>query len=733
MKHIAVPLLLGISLSSNAQLPSDFRSEQVAISMDKYAAKAGDTLGIEGQVCCMAADRFLPYSNYVYIECISAADSVLCRHKVNCKDGGHFALRLPVAYEWPAGTYYLRAYTRLMMNFSDESFCVQPFLIGRKFNMRENDTTALRCMMSVVGGRLMAGCMQRVAVCVQNVFGFPASVTLDLKDDNGEAVATVRTSKAGMAVLNFVPQAGSHYFLLTQDGANRFALPEVANSGMQLQGDMNGTRIRYRINGGDAAGGYQLCAYDRLNGLQRYSIGGKNTGIIQLNDAPEVASLFLMDTEGNIVREATLAAPKAVEGLKVSVSDTVKTGEALVYDIPKTDDSVRILTRLVADNVPIAPMEAELKYLSDYQSALPFPTDAYICGNEQRREDLYIWLSSARFKRFDAAEALREKEQTYRHMPEYNMTFGGTVKFTNGKPLDGGSILAYNTENNNVYVGDINTQGRFRMAVDDFAEGVSFYVEAKSAKGKEDFYKYDMDSDTFPDVRGIALQNAMEWQDATPIETAKGVKPGFNDSRYFSLPAVEVKARVQSPYNTPTNKFYSTNYVDREEIEKKDYHNLLQILQRMPGLNVFRTDDGKGRSHWEVHTKRGASTFGGSKVLILLDGMRMETSEVIDNLMETTAFEIESVELLQPWQTNAVVSGAINGCVSIKTRNVSAAKKNIRTKGTYYTPIGIVPQDRSEPAASNCKASEKGDMRLCIDIVSATSIKSTIVPIKVTE
>jgi len=312
----------------------------------------------------------------------------------------------------------------------------------------------------------------------------------------------------------------------------------------------------------------------------------------------------------------------------------------------------------------------------------------------------------------------------YRYMPEHNVTFSGKVNYANGHPLDGGSILAYNTETNNVYEADIDSRGHFHMAVDDFAEGVSFYIEAKSAKGKDDFYKYEMSNDTFPDVRRIALQNTIVWQDAMPIKTRKGVKPGFNDNRYFSLPGIEVKARVQSPYNTPTNKFYSTNYVDRDEIERKDYHSLYEIIQRMPGLNVFKDYN---HGDWNVLSRRGLSTFGSNWVTFIIDGTRIEHGDELNNLMEMAASEIESVELLQSWQTNAVTFGAIGGCIYIKTRNVNRNMDEIRSKGIYYTPVGLTTNACVLQRAPYV-AQHIGNYRLVVDAIGRDSVQTIVFP-----
>lgn len=726
MRSVALLFLL-VAIAVKAQLPSDFRSEQVAMSLSEMAVSVGDTLEVEGIVRCLAADRSLPYSNYLYVECMSAGDSVLSRQKISCKEGGRFATRVPVEYEWAAGVYYLRAYTRLMMNFSADAFCVQPFLVGQKFLMRENDDSSLQCLFSVVGGRLLGDCMQRIAVCVRNDYGFPVAKEMKLTTDKGDIVTTLKTSTAGLAMLNFIPQIGTNYFLSTIDDINRFAFPRVETDGLQIQGDLKGSRIRYQINGNMSLDSLRLCTFDRVNGLTAYGLNGKRTGLIELGGAPEVVSLFLIDARGETISEATLSSPNVADRDDVAIKDTVNVGEQLQYVLPQTDDSAKVFVRLVADNVPTVPMEAEIKYLSDYESALPFPSESYDADCKSLREDIYTWLSSAHFKRFDIRKALREKQQIYRYMPEDNLTFGGTVTWHSGHKLKGGSIVAYNTETNNVYEADVDTQGRFRIAVDDFAEGVDFYVEAKTLKNKSDFFKIRMDNDTFPSVHNIAAVQSSEWQNASTVKSPVGAKAGFNNGRYFTLPSVEVKARIQSPYNVPTNKFYSMNYVDQEEIEKKNYNTLLDILQQMPGVDLVhnsRTPGNVSEREWAVRSRRGASTLNGSNELVfLVDGSRYDE---VDNLMYMSAFEIKSVELLQAWQAIQYVGGAISGAILIKTRGFTR-KEDAVQRGVVYRPIGLSElQQSTEPTATVRTLNQTGKYRLLLDVVTNDDVRSYI-------
>lgn len=728
-------VLLLLALSASAQTSSDFRSEQIAINLHKMAVLPGDTMEIEGQVTCIAADRFLPYSNYVYLECISEADSVLSRQKVSCKEKGYFSTRLPIDYDWFPGVYYIRAYTRMMMNFPVSGFPIHPFLVSKLFPEKENFLRSLRCDIHVVGGTFLANQLQRLSVFLQDQSGFPVSMPLYLMRENSkDTLATVHTSSSGLGMLHFIPKSSARYYLLSGDGRDRFPLPAVKESGVQIHGDLKGVRLSYRIQGEPEQLPFRICTYDRLNGLVEYDID-KRSGIILLEKEPCLVSLFLLDNDGMKLSECTLYSPRSRDFFSINVSDSLALGDTLQYALPQTDSLHRVLVRVVSENEPVFPMEAELYYLSDYQSDFPFPVAAFSHSGGDSRNDLYAWASSAHFKSFDLAEAARVKTQAYRYIPETNLTFSGKVAFRNDRPLADGTLVAYHTEKDFVYDVPTDKNGRFLMAVDDFMEGESFYLQAQTAKGALDFYQYQVDSDTFPAVENISRYRLLEQRYSVHTDWESNLKELSveNGNRHYLMPGVEVKARLKTDPPKPTNQFYKTNFVDREEIEGHAYQTLYEILRSMPGITV--TSDGS------ITSTRGASTLGGGGLIILMDGARIYSSGSSDdagdhgshflmNLMQMSSFEIESVELLRPWQTNAYVSGAIGGALYIKTRNVSK-KREVKSKGVYYTPLGLFPLSNQPLKATSWVAKKTGRYRLIIDVVSAKEVCSYVYPFTV--
>lgn len=101
-----------------AQLPHDFRSEQIFLGVAKTEWAPNDTIEANGIVTCLAGGNIRPYSRYLYIELLDSSDSVIVRQKVGCEENGRFRAQIPTVSVAGVGVYYVRAYTNLMRNFS---------------------------------------------------------------------------------------------------------------------------------------------------------------------------------------------------------------------------------------------------------------------------------------------------------------------------------------------------------------------------------------------------------------------------------------------------------------------------------------------------------------------------------------------------------------------------------------------------------------------------------------
>lgn len=759
-------VLLG-SLTATAQLPTDFRTEQIYLNPQKQAYMPGDTINLEGMVTCLATDQSVPFSNYLYIECFDEADSLLVRQKVSCKEEGYFNTRIVTDYLWPAGVYYLRAYTQLMRNFSSESFAQRVFLLAKEFPKKEERVYEARCTIVPSGGKLVMGHIQAATVLLTDECTFPVSTEMLLMSEQGDTIAPVKTSDSGMANLNFIPQAGVRYHLKADiDGREyKFPLPEVT-TGIKVQGTLNGKRLSYQVMNADAdMSRYRLYTFDRLNGLTSLP-SVRAQGIILLEKEPSVLTLFLADSTLNVLSEATVASRYRMENA-FQAPDTLVVGDSIRYNLPDLPAGSKVMVRVVADNDLLTThAETELNYTSDFTSPIPFPSRMYSGNASERNRNLHAWLSTATFKRFTLKDAVAKGTDIYTYTPEEVLAFTGWIEKKTLRPMANGQLVAYHTENDFVYDVNLDEEGRFRIAVDDFWDGEQFFLQAITPKGKPDFANYHVDDESFPTLansRRFTLPTSRYANTEVTIGNTLDLQYTVDKDkvRNYTMPSVTVKARLKTEEEVPTNKFYSTNYADREKIEERAFGTLYDILRDMPGIMITEEESASSSDYssygginagamsnqmganrpskevrtfkerqWRIRSTRGSSVLRDKSMPILMDGVKYEQAD-LNFILFMSAFEIESVELLRAWQALAYTSGAIDGAILVKTRNYKD-RPPLPSKGAMYTPTGLSKQS-GKFKQEKWIADQPGKFRLIVDIFTLDEIRSFEHRFEVTE
>ncbi len=709
-------LLLFVSLlvfaEVSAQLPHDFRSEQIFLGVARTEWAPNDTIEANGIVTCLATQNLHPYSRYLYIELLDSSDSVMVRQKVGCEEDGRFRARIPTLSVAGEGVYYLRAYTNLMRNFSGGNFALQPVLIGKAFPKREKGNGVLRCSIYPEGGFLVENQVQGIVVSVTDYAGMGlAEVGLSVVDDRGDTLCVGKSRASGLSNLTFVPLAERHYKLLVSDGGvtTSYDIPSARGDRMKLQCAINGNKLMFEVlNANASLPAGRLYMYDKANGL--VLIGkGRQSGIVPLGNRPGVTTVFLTDSVGNVLSESSLSSRYRMAELP-SVPDTIAADSINAWlERVGAGMGKRVIVRLATqDECWNQFAESELLYKSDYASPLSFPENFFRESIKDRAVDLQAWLSTARFSRFAVRDAIVKDTAMYVRMPEMNMTIHGEVG-TVYSNTSGAALVAYNTASNSVYDTVVDNDGRFRIAVDDFADGTSFFLQTLDKRSRPVDSKITVDDESYPAVSPHEKYKLWQSEYAESKTTVSGMMQGGQ------LPDVVVKARVRHDEHLSTEKFYSYRYVGREKIERYNYMTLIDIIKALPTVKVQYTANEKDK--WLISGTRGASTLKGNVgIVLLLDGTRLE-KEYKDIALEMPADEVEEVEFLPAWKALAYTWGAMDGAIKVTTRG--ADKSKVRSKGIFYTPLGLsVVKETPKTTVA------PGNYRLLMDVVSPTGITS---------
>ena len=307
---------------------------------------------------------------------------------------------------------------------------------------------------------------------------------------------------------------------------------------------------------------------------------------------------------------------------------------------------------------------------TDLSSAEAFPVNYGTESAREQKQDLQAWLCSASFKRLNMNEVLTNGINM-KYKPEVEMTISGEVKYRSGKVLKKGRVVGYNFEDGKTNETSIDENGHFELPVYDFSNGDSFFLQAYDSEDNADVYNYEMQSDTLPAMYNWVRDKQQTFLNDTFSEHDLS-RFGLKDSNI--LPNLVVKGRVKKDNHVPTNRFYSTRYMDSEQIAKKGIRTFTQLMQQFAGIISWNGSygynpdpDGKqsgqgsgGGGGDPVPTYsggaisgRGASTLSGGYMPFILDGIEVELAQVFN----LDPYEILSVEIAAPWQTMAMVGG----------------------------------------------------------------------------
>lgn len=695
MKYYFTFLLILLSCFLLDARRIELPNERIFLFTDKPACKQGDTIQVYGQL--LASDRqYTRYSNYVYVELYNKKDSVLFRLKTKCKTDGSFSVPFFIDYNWSNSVYYVRAYTRLMQNFNPASFPQIELPVGMELFIAEENVPGLKCFFFPEGGRWVNGEIQNVTVYLTDSHGISVKTPFCVINHTDTVINSTSLS-SGLQTIRLFPKQGDQFILHADYQGEKFAFPlPERKPGHTLQSVMNRNKISYKvISEGERITGERLFVFRPVNGLEEIKLSEQqNSGILSLS--PEETGLFVLfltDESANIIAQTVHWRNSASHSLSLDKKGYLP-AEAIKLHTDFPVDSIRLFHRVVKRRQLVQPAILQAELESELSSPVPFPKHNLVIGTHASGPDVEAWLRTACFIRFNPADIV-DKNFLYRYQPETVNLFTGKVTHKSGKPLKGGNIVAYNSVTNQVDEGEIGLDGRYAIPVTDFEDGDYFFLQAHPAKGTAGFYEYIPDNDTFPPIShrlqyGYSdhkyAEVSVNYQDSSGI-TYQVDELGNRD---YIMPEITVKAKTKRDKYISTQKFYKVTYLDEEIMNKRNYIHIEDIFADIPGISFLwsTTYDAVGNEIKvpRLVSLRGPSVLGGGDLVILLDGQRIPLEEVMSMIPPQ---DIASVELLKPWQSNAMTFGAIHGALVITTRK-RGRSADISSKGFYYYPSGLI-------------------------------------------
>lgn len=741
-KTIFLALFVASWLSSMAS--SVYRNEKVYLAIEKESVLPGDTFSVYGWIVEAQTLALSPYSRYVYLECLDDQDSIIVRQKISCSSG-MFRTRIPVDLFQTPGRAYIRAYTRLMRNQPEWTFTIYPVQLGRPGSGIQAVPATGRGIHSVrfypEGGRLVNGCLQQVVFEITDPSGRPVQTTGELIDNEGNVLQSgLATHPSGRGCIRFIPLEGKTYRLRVStqtdsEVSQLYTLPPAGHK-PSLQVNLNRGKLRYTlVSASKDREPYRIVLFYRGIFLTEDTLSSSRpAALLDLSAYPSGICVALLLNEKNetvaerlifhVGDDSIASYWDSDEALLRTDKMVYRPGEIARLYWNQVDSAaayqVRIqetTTDLEASHKPgslALPGQDIVSYLlltSEFPaSCIPFgeyqPPRLKTCLPEIDK-----WLITMQWKRFSLLEVMQDS-CAYFFPPEKGIVLEGRVETELGDPLKGGSLVAVNTDTGFTYEGGIDATGRFRVAVDDFADGQTFFMQAYDRKGKTFGYKVIPDPEIYPGVDNRLKTGRVEerlWADSISSSSVRiasdgiSVSIGENEEKNYHLPEIEVAARIRKEA-PETQDFYFQRKITEEIIRKRSYPDILPYLQDLSGIRVGKVSLNPSAEEgdlsvfrYAIFTTRGAAVLRKisdpyqrqpGELPVLLDGSLVDTHHVLTTLDPQN---VASIERLTPGQALAYTSFGFDGAILITTRDYR--KEKPESKGILWQPLGLSPAD----------------------------------------
>ena len=330
-----------------------YPQEKVYLHFDNSAYFLGETMWFKAYLATADSLRPSPFSKVVYIELLSPEGYVVETKKLKAENGqchGDFALRDSLH----AGYYEVRAYSRAMLNFGEETVFSRVFPVfnrptqagvyEKKMTLRNPrrsipDLRAEAPKMKKLdlqffpeGGNLIQDLPCVVALKATGEQGQGVAVNGKIYNSKNEEIADIETIHRGMGFFSFLPDGQSYKAKVQYEGKEyTFDLPKSLPAGyvlnvQNLRQDEVGIRILKTRDLPDQPLGITLTCRGKLQFFEAFSLDDFDEYALQFPkaDLPAgVNQITLFDAKGEILAERLFFVP-AKEEEKVKIEPRLR-------------------------------------------------------------------------------------------------------------------------------------------------------------------------------------------------------------------------------------------------------------------------------------------------------------------------------------------------------------------------------------------------------------------------
>lgn len=441
--------------------------EKLYLHTDRELYAPGDDIWMKSYLVSGINNRLIPGYKNVYFQLISDSGRIMLDKVLLSKDGkasGDVQLR----QDMPDGTYTIRAYTRYLQNFGEESYFHKIIVIaGSKNSLEitpEDESAATKIAVDFLpeGGTLVLNGINYVAFKAIDEKGRGVDVTGKVVDETGEEVVAFQSRYKGMGTFMLMPQEGKSYFALL-DGFPGFsyefekAAPDAI--ALNYKPDENYLQITLTRNL-KIQTPQEFLLKASHKGIELFYSQVKMTGFQHAQRLfkglfpPGISKITLLDTQNNVVAERLVFVKNSDDPavqLKVN-KDEYRTREKVKIDITSLlpeSDTIASLSLSVVNGDYLSStgntqnIESYLLLDSELKGSIESPATLFCDENgitADEKLDLVMMVNGWRSYYWNDLDLFRGKQLT--GWDDYGLSVKGKVlKQWGGKPADEGKVV----------------------------------------------------------------------------------------------------------------------------------------------------------------------------------------------------------------------------------------------------------------------------------------------------
>lgn len=647
------------------QNPSDSLivwQEQVILHLDKALLMPKDQVFFKAYVLT-GPDQFrVSASDVLKMELLDEKGTLIKSqfHKItDGTSGGSFQIPKRIK----EGNYYLRTYTRWMLNYGPERFTTKKIRISDTKGREEgNAINTDRVAFFPEGGHLIAGVTHNIAVTFDNI----NVDNIPIINGKGEVVAKVKNYGSGIGTFLLKPEKGEQYSIIF-DKADPIPLPEIRDTGYSIKvNNLNNDIVPVRIEVSPDLSSETIYLTGRSKGVTylKTKLDFREKNVIDIDiakiDLPKgILHLQLEDEFDRIWAKRSLYIDSDMLKIKVeelSERDRINTLRVKVTDREgrpvQTELSVGIRGKQVSD---------------DSYKGFMLPNLQDISTRKKRFRNDLLLLTGKSSNDFLANE-LSELPNEIRYNFQDGLEFYGQAYDLNNTLLINTKVQMLISADDDLIAEETktNSEGLFKLSGLQINGEVSIVFrtageETKSRLVKVIPYKYEIPPLT--GVNRVGGENNQKTKLVLPKIPRKDFQSSSDKEKLITLE--EVTLIATKPIQKKTPSVYDIEPTRLIYQDKDHPKPIPQLFLGLPGVQVI----GLGGLKPSLRLSRSA---GGGPILWVVDGMPlMQPNELIDVINLINYTDIERIEILLGPAASIYGARGSGGVMAIYTRSGS--------------------------------------------------------------